>query len=287
MVAQIRSTKAMLLAGALCAASGALGGERFFGADPVQSDWSFERGPGQCRLLHTVPALGRARFSQHADSPLMFELEILRGDLEAGEATLRVVPPEWRPGHAIEEIGGASLERGAGRLRIFAADAERMLAELEEGLHPAVFFGGGPGAAALISAVRFTPAFDRFLECRGDLRGIDTTALRNGTVRYRSGEVAPTGQAERSLRAIARFVAAGPPERRVLVAAYTDDRGTEAVNRRISLRRAQAVRDFLLAEGVPARQISITGLGEARPLASNRTAAGRDLNRRVELQVIN
>jgi outer membrane protein OmpA-like peptidoglycan-associated protein len=69
---------------------------------------------------------------------------------------------------------------------------------------------------------------------------------------------------------------------RVRVAGYTDNVGTPAFNRRLSLRRAQAVRRFLIHPGgVRVRLLRAVGFGEAHPLASNATELGRQRNRRV------
>lgn len=71
----------------------------------------------------------------------------------------------------------------------------------------------------------------------------------------------------------------------VVCEGHTDSRGTDAYNQDLSLRRANAVRDYLIAGGIPASGITIEGYGESRPVATNDTDDGRQQNRRVELQV--
>jgi outer membrane protein OmpA-like peptidoglycan-associated protein len=73
------------------------------------------------------------------------------------------------------------------------------------------------------------------------------------------------------------------PERRVLIEGHTDNVGADAYNLDLSQRRADAVRDFLLQNGVKAAQLATRGYGKASPVASNATAEGRQRNRRVEL----
>ena len=65
------------------------------------------------------------------------------------------------------------------------------------------------------------------------------------------------------------------------VAGHTDSVGSDAYNQRLSERRANAVRDRLIADGIPAAQITAVGYGESRPKASNDTEEGRAENRRV------
>ena len=72
---------------------------------------------------------------------------------------------------------------------------------------------------------------------------------------------------------------------RIQVIGHTDSSGTEVYNRALSLRRAQAVRAYLLANfpGLGADRVEVQGAGESRPVADNGTAAGRRQNRRVEI----
>jgi outer membrane protein OmpA-like peptidoglycan-associated protein len=69
------------------------------------------------------------------------------------------------------------------------------------------------------------------------------------------------------------------------VEGHTDSVGSDEYNDRLSERRAASVRDFLVAQGIPAASITARGFGETQPLASNDNAAGRQQNRRVELIV--
>jgi OOP family OmpA-OmpF porin len=73
------------------------------------------------------------------------------------------------------------------------------------------------------------------------------------------------------------------PEVRVEVAGHTDSIGTEEYNEDLSYRRARAVKDYLVSEGVAADRMDVRGFGESRPIADNASEDGRAKNRRVEL----
>jgi len=75
------------------------------------------------------------------------------------------------------------------------------------------------------------------------------------------------------------------PNAKVQVAGYTDNTGDAAYNKDLSARRAKAVVNQLVADGVPAANLSSVGYGIENPVATNKTAAGRAENRRVELNV--
>ena len=73
----------------------------------------------------------------------------------------------------------------------------------------------------------------------------------------------------------------------VSVNGHTDDVGSDAYNQKLSERRAQAVRDYLVKAGVPAEVLSVTGHGKALPLIRRADDTARAKNRRVELAIAN
>ncbi len=72
----------------------------------------------------------------------------------------------------------------------------------------------------------------------------------------------------------------------VIAVGHTDAIGTDAYNQRLSVRRAEAVKAYLVSKGIPANRIYTEGKGKRQPVADNRTAAGRSKNRRVEVEVV-
>jgi len=73
------------------------------------------------------------------------------------------------------------------------------------------------------------------------------------------------------------------PERVFEIGAHTDNQGTESNNQRLSRKRADAVRHYLMLRGVGPNQVQAKGYGESTPLEDNDTLEGRRANRRVEL----
>ncbi|MDE2120431.1 MAG: OmpA family protein, partial [Betaproteobacteria bacterium] len=83
---------------------------------------------------------------------------------------------------------------------------------------------------------------------------------------------------------LAQGLVANPGET-VQVLGFTDSTGSDAVNYPLSQNRAQTVKNFLVSRGVAEQRISVQGLGPTQPVASNATAQGRAMNRRVEIYV--
>jgi hypothetical protein len=83
----------------------------------------------------------------------------------------------------------------------------------------------------------------------------------------------------------ARLIREHIPEDRVVIAGFTDNVGSQEYNLELGRRRAQAVAEILIGEGVPAGQLSVVSYGKDRPVADNGTEDGRARNRRVEFHV--
>jgi OOP family OmpA-OmpF porin len=73
---------------------------------------------------------------------------------------------------------------------------------------------------------------------------------------------------------------------RVEIGGHTDAQGSDAFNQKLSERRAQAVKDYLISRGIDAARLESKGYGEAQPVDSNETVEGRELNRRVEMKIL-
>ena len=99
---------------------------------------------------------------------------------------------------------------------------------------------------------------------------------------FENGKFSLTPEAREKLSKVSGIVQAYPTLK-LEVAGYTDNSGKEESNMQLSGNRANAVRDFLVKQGIATTSISSSGFGESQPVATNDTSAGRQQNRRVEV----
>jgi cysteine-rich repeat protein len=85
---------------------------------------------------------------------------------------------------------------------------------------------------------------------------------------------------------VALILKANPQVKKVRVEGHTDDRGAEKYNLDLSQRRVESVRRYLVGKGVAPDRLVAEGFGEAKPIADNKTPAGREKNRRVEFNIV-
>jgi outer membrane protein OmpA-like peptidoglycan-associated protein len=120
------------------------------------------------------------------------------------------------------------------------------------------------------------------------LRDMNAKKTERGMVVTLGDTLFATGQSQlqpegaRNMTKLAEFLKRNP-ERKASIEGYTDSVGGADANQTLSDRRAHAVMSALIDLGVPSDHLSTQAFGEANPVASNSTAAGRQSNRRVEI----
>lgn len=115
-----------------------------------------------------------------------------------------------------------------------------------------------------------------------------TVVVLNNQVLFEHGKAELIDPAKGRLRQLAQALKEqGDQGRQIVIEGYTDSTGTAAVNQRLSQQRAEAVRQFLVLEGVPPHVVSAIGFGAQDPVATNATPEGRANNRRVEIVIEN
>ena len=115
--------------------------------------------------------------------------------------------------------------------------------------------------------------------------------IKNGTstvlnnIFFETNEAVLQPASEEELLVLFRFLKLNP-QLSVEISGHTDSTGNEALNQKLSLLRAQVVKDFLVKSGILSEKIHVKGEGSALPVATNTTEEGKALNRRTEMKII-
>jgi outer membrane protein OmpA-like peptidoglycan-associated protein len=162
-----------------------------------------------------------------------------------------------------------------------AADLKQREVVLQEESRKAADLAAAAAATQATAKARadLTERLNRVLPTTDTPRGL--VAQISG-VQFASGTATLNSGARESLARFSGIVVAYS-DMRFIVEGHTDNVGKEAANMALSLKRAITVRDYLIAQEVPASAIDVKGMGSSSPAADNAGAAGRAANRRVEI----
>src|SRR5579859_6496997 len=128
---------------------------------------------------------------------------------------------------------------------------------------------------------RLLNQLNQVLQTRDSARGL---IVNMSDVLFDTGRATLKPGAKLRLAKVAGIILAYP-DLKLEIDGFTDSTGSSSLNQELSERRALAVSDFLVSQGVGANNVTTHGYGPSNPVASNTTIAGRQLNRRVELVV--
>ncbi len=110
-----------------------------------------------------------------------------------------------------------------------------------------------------------------------------TTILRG--VNFEFNKATLTKDSEKILE-MAYDALVAQPDIKVLIVGHTDSKGSNAYNKKLSLRRSQTVKNWMVGKGISARRMTVAGKGEEEPIDDNSTEDGRANNRRIEFRVL-
>jgi len=224
-----------------------------------------------------MEAAARAREAEQARSmALLTAEEAERAKKEAEQARLLASAESAEKEKANREAAMKAQEAEKARMQAEARAREAERARME-------------AAAKAEEAEKAKAEVDELLSQLSDLKATQTErgiVLTMGDVLFAFDKATLSLQAFRNVDKLAVFLKKHP-NRSVLIEGYTDNVGSDAYNLDLSEKRADAVKNALVAKGVGEERITTKGYGKKYPVASNNTSDGRQLNRRVEVVVLN
>lgn len=273
------------------ASAGVQAGMKNYAANYEFSQWkNTGSSPVQCRLEHNIPRYGNATFTSRASKNinLNFELDMKRLPAKAEMASLRAVPPNWKPGYKATDLADVKLYKQFNGY-VSQQPAWRMLDELESGNYPTFYFRdwyrGGEFISVGLSSVNFQDKYQSFLDCVNNLLPYSLDDISYSVLDYDASGSRLTKQSQQRLAMIGEFLKYSPEVNIVVVDGYSDGYGENWKNETLSSDRAEEIKKFFIENGLDKLNISTNSFGEKRHIASNSNVVSRQKNRRVVISL--
>ncbi len=225
-------------------------------------------------------SLGQAEsaLTQHKPAEVVNHLAYLaRRHAEAGQARVEEARARQEVARAQEDRNHVLLEARERETR--NAQSQTQLAQSQAAAAQSQAVAAQTQAEAAQQQLANTQQQLQDLQAKQTNRGM---VLTLADVLFDTNQATLKPGADLKIDRLAQFLQNNPNER-LVIEGYTDSTGSEDYNQTLSQRRAQAVADALAMRGVPASRYQARGRGQAFPVATNSTSAGRQQNRRVEI----
>ncbi len=243
-----------------------------------------------CRLRHSIPLYGEAEFIRKVKAELEFSVHVKQAANRPEYARLLSEAPEWKHVAFARDFGSIPVVEGKKPFYLKDNWAKRMAAELTEGMDLQLIYrdwsDGSDEITVTILPVNFLEAWMEFQECEKQLLNFSFADVRKTIIQYGVGKTRLGRDTLQSLDKMVRYMKIDSGVRGVQIDGYTDSKGLQRVNIVVARRRINAVRDYFLKHGIDKDRISTHAHSELEGKFSNRTAAGRKKNRRVEVMLI-
>lgn len=254
-----------------------------------RAQWQVDGDQFECRLTQPVAGFGAGEFVRRAGEQATFRLQSPDRWMSNGSAYLLAAAAPWQPERGdidlgmVSVIGGEEIPFNSSQLQ-----AGRLLTGLLEGRSPVVRHRtrqGGETLEVRLLPARFGKAYEEFRTCTAKLLPVNFDQVRQSQVGFPAGDIALDALGQAKLDIILQLLKADPSVNRIQLDGHSDNSGNRLTNRDLSRRRALAVEEYLIANGVPKDQITLRFHGESYPIVPNNSEANRAKNRRVALKL--
>ncbi len=231
-----------------------------------------EKAEADAKAAAEAEAKAKAQSEEDARKRAQAEADREAAELAKAQAEKQQAEADAARAAALAQQQQAEADAEKARLAAQLAEQQRQQAELQK--QQAI-------QQQEAMRARLLNQLNQVLETRDTSRGL---VVNMPDVLFAIGQYELKSAARERLARISGILLAYP-DLRLEIDGFTDATGSEEFNQRLSEKRAGTVRDYLVDAGVPINNVIAKGMGESDPIADNTTAAGRKLNRRVELVV--
>ena len=252
------------------------------------ADWEVAGNALYCQLKLSIPRFGEVIFRQkHADTT-HFILQQWEFNPTPTAAKVYTLPPVWKKQTGAVRIGTMPIHSGH---TLAVADAEltaKLLKQLQLGKQPRIVYQthAKDTIKVDVAAEGFMHGYQDYLKCVAKMLPFSFDEVKFSTVHFARDDRHLDRKDMNQLRRIAKYVKANKNIQTIKIDGYSDNVGRNGHNIYVSELRAKAVAEYFKGFGVDAKKLEVSWHGSKNPMADNRSHYGRDLNRRVSIELL-
>ncbi|ARN74567.1 flagellar protein MotY [Oceanicoccus sagamiensis] len=253
------------------------------------AEWRLELSPFECKMWQPLPYFGDAVFSNRAGEEQKFYLAPTRKAMKAGEARLVSTPPVWDETRRSLDMGIVKVHPNKPSISLGKKRSTQLLNELYDGMSPVFsrpsWYAEDEDIEVFLSSINFRKAYDQYRGCLAALLPVNFDQINRSRIHFPTAKYELTRASKTQLDHVVQYVKADPSVTSFFIDGHTDNVGRRLYNLDLSKRRAEAVTNYLVANGVDEAIITTRYHGERYPLVSNSSGKNRSSNRRVTIRL--
>jgi outer membrane protein OmpA-like peptidoglycan-associated protein len=223
--------------------------------------WKANTSKVMCSMQQEIPGYGHVEFRQGVGQPLEFALYVTYPPAGIGRAHIRTEPPEWRHYSQAKDLGVIEIEPGDLAVSTSSDWANRLLLELREGMQPVMRYWDAADATdnmeILISSLNFQHSLNLFNRCLGQVLRYDFDAVKRTIVHFHEDSSKLRKKTYAQLDEVLDILREDNKVEHIDLEVYTHKQGLVRYNFRLATRRARAIRDYFMKNGVSEEDITI------------------------------
>jgi len=262
---------------------------KVFGAKLDKSQWYLSASIFECSLVHEIPYYGKGIFFHEAGEELKFLTTTINNPMKPGKAALVIEASSWKPGNVIEDLGYVEVIDSTKPIVVNKKKATAMMSGLLAGMAPTFTrkaWFTDDSIRLYLNSIHFRSVYDGYLECISGLLPVNFKQVERTRVHFQTDKADLTNDDKKSLDKVILYVTADSSVTAIYVDGHTDNTGRRIYNRRLSKARAEAVRDYLVRNGLPTETIRTRYHGERYPAVKNSNRNNKSKNRRTTVRLV-
>lgn len=263
-----------------------------FQAPVTHTHWKLVSSPLECSLSQQITDFGEAKFSRHSGRELSLVFTTPSHPASQGNINFEISEASWQNSEQRLQLTSISSTDNQMQFAISGKPASQALFHLQEGRFPTLRYISqhmNEEVTAFMTTVHAADFLPDFQQCLADLYPYTFEDNRKLTINFEleKSQLNPKAKAKAELSKLAEYINLDDSIKRVVISGHTDNHGHRRLNDPLSESRAIVSKNFLVQQAnVPENLITTSHHLERKPVATNKTLAGRAKNRRTEIELL-